>query len=96
LDTNNNPPLIVQGPITRAQARQLNLEVSSFLNSSSYDYENRLLLNDYIVIRNHGEGQAILGEGLGGVEDQKGHTSQEGGPNQLTSGPFLGSRNSLR
>jgi hypothetical protein len=70
----------------------LNLEVSSFLNSSSYDYENRLLLNDYIVIRNHGEGQGILGEGLGGMEDQQGHTSQEGGPNQLTSGLFLGSR----
>jgi hypothetical protein len=96
LDTNNNPPLIVQGPITRARARQLNLEVSSFLNSSSYDYENRLLPNDYIEIRNHGEGQGILGEGLGGVEDQQGHTSQEGGPNQLTSGLFLGSRSSLR
>ncbi|WVZ89456.1 hypothetical protein U9M48_035861 [Paspalum notatum var. saurae] len=86
LDTNNNPPLNVQGPITRARARQLNPEVSSFLNSSSYDYENRLLPNDYIVIRNHGEGQGILGEGLGGMEDQQGHTSQEGGPNQLTSG----------
>jgi hypothetical protein len=35
LDTNNNPSLNVQGPITRARARQLNLEVSSFLNSSS-------------------------------------------------------------
>jgi hypothetical protein len=69
LDTNNNPPLNVQGPITRARARQLNLEVSSFLNSSSYDYENRLLPNDYIVIRDHGEGQGILEEGLGGVED---------------------------
>jgi hypothetical protein len=96
LDTNNNPPLNVQGPITRARAQQLNLEVSSFLNASSYDYENRLLPNDYIVIRNHGEGQGILGEGLGGVEDQQGHTSQEGGPNQLASGLFLGSRSSLR
>jgi hypothetical protein len=53
LDINNNPPLNVQGSITRARARQLNLEVSSFLNSSSYDYENRLLSNDYIVIRDH-------------------------------------------
>jgi hypothetical protein len=95
LDTNNNPPLNVQGPITRARARQLNLKLSSFLNSSSYDYENRLLPNDYIVIRNHGEGQGILGEGLRGVEDQQGHKSQEGGPNQLTSGLFLGSRSSL-
>jgi hypothetical protein len=91
LDTNNNPPLNVQDPITRAQARQL----SSFLNSSSYDYENRLLPNDYIVIREHGEGQGILGEGVGGVEDQQGSTSQEGGTNQLTSGLFLGSRSSL-
>jgi hypothetical protein len=95
LDTNNNPPLNVQGPITRARARQLNLEVSSFLNSSSYDYENRLQPNDYIVIRDHAEGQGILGEGLGGMEDQQGRTSQEGGPNQLTSGLFLGSRRSL-
>jgi hypothetical protein len=47
----------------------LNLEVSSFVNSSSYDYENRLLPNDYIVIRDHEEGHGILGEGLGGVED---------------------------
>jgi hypothetical protein len=95
LDTNNNPPLNVHGPITRARARQLNLEMSSFLNSSSYDYENRLLPNDYIMIRDHGEGQGILGEGLGGVEDQQGRTSQEGGPNQLTSGLFLGSRSNL-
>jgi hypothetical protein len=96
LDTYNNPPLNVQGPITRARARQLNLEVRSFLNSSSYDYENRLLPNDYIVIRDHREGQGILEEGLGGVEDHQGRTSEEGGPNQLTSGLFLGFRSSLR
>jgi hypothetical protein len=69
--------------------------VSSFLNSSSYDYENRLLPNDYIVIRDNGEGQGILGEGLRGVEDKQGRTSQEEGPNQLTSGLFLGSRSNL-
>jgi hypothetical protein len=74
----------------------LNVEVSSFLNSSSYDYESGLLPNDYIVIMDHGEGQGILGEWLGGVEDQQGRTSQEGGPNQLTSDLFLGSRSSLR
>ena len=69
---------------------------ANFISPYKYDYENRLLPNDYIVIRNHGEGQGILGEGLGGVEDQQGHTSQEGGPNQLTSGLFLGSKSSLR
>ena len=67
LDTNN-----IQSPITRARARQLNLEVSSFLNTSLYDYKDRLLPNDYIVIRNHGGGEGMLGDGLGGVQDQLG------------------------
>ena len=65
MDTNN-----IQGPITRARARQLNLEVSSLLNTSLYDYKDRLLPNDFIVIRNHGEGEGMLGDGLGGVKDQ--------------------------
>jgi len=30
--THNDTPLYIQGPITKARARQLNLEVSSFLN----------------------------------------------------------------
>jgi hypothetical protein len=85
LDTYSNPPLNIQGPITRARARQLNLEVSSFLNSSSYDYENRLLPNDYIVIRDHREDQGILEEGLGGVEDQQGRTSGRPKPTNLGS-----------
>ena len=67
MDTNN-----IQGPITRARARQLNLEVSSFLNTSLYDFEDKLLPNDYIVIRIHGEGNEMLGDGLGGVQDQLG------------------------
>jgi hypothetical protein len=48
----HNTPLDIQGPITRAHARQLNLFVSSFLSTSFYDFENRLLTNDYIIIRN--------------------------------------------
>lgn len=61
-------PLDIQGPITRVRARQLNLEVSSFLSNSFYDFENRLLPNDYIMLRNQGEDPQGLGEGLGGVE----------------------------
>jgi hypothetical protein len=38
LDAHNTPPLDIQGPITRARARQLNLEVSSFLSTSTYDF----------------------------------------------------------
>jgi len=64
MDTNINPSLVIQGPITRALARQLNLEVSSFLNTPLYDYENRLLPNDYIVIRNHGKVKECLEMGL--------------------------------
>ncbi|XP_039801651.1 uncharacterized protein LOC120665972 isoform X4 [Panicum virgatum] len=90
LDTNN-----IQGPITRARARQLNLEVSSFLNTSLYDYKDRLLPNYYIVIRNHGEGEGMLGDGLGGVQDQLGRPSQEGGPKQVGLGSVSRSRSSL-
>ena len=45
----------------------MNLEVSSFLNTSLYAYKDRLLPNDFIVIRNHGEGEGMLGDGLGGM-----------------------------
>jgi hypothetical protein len=51
----NDPLLDIQGPITRARVRHLNLEVSSFLSNSLYDSENRLLPNDYIVLRYEGE-----------------------------------------
>ena len=61
LDLHNDPLLDIQGPITRARARQLNLEVSSFLSNSFYDFKNRLLPNDYIMLRNQGEDQAWRG-----------------------------------
>jgi hypothetical protein len=83
LDAHNNPPLDIQGPITRACARQLNLEVSSFISTSTYDFENSLLPNDYIVIRNQGEDQEMHVEWLGGVEVQQGSASQVGDPIQV-------------
>jgi hypothetical protein len=81
--THNDPLLDIQGPITRARARQLNLEVSSFLSNSLYDFENRLLPNDYIVLMNEGEVQETHGGGLGGVEDQRGRPDKDGGSNQV-------------
>ena len=80
--------------LTRARARQLNLQVSSFLSKSLYDFENRLLPNDYIVLRNHGEDQGMHKGGLGGVEDQQGRPSQGGGPNQVDFEPVSESRTS--
>jgi hypothetical protein len=85
LDAHNTSPLDIQGPITRARARQLNLEVSSFLSTSTYNFENRLLPNDYIVIRNQGEDQEMHGEGLGGLEVHQGSASQVGDPIDLES-----------
>nr|ABB47073.1 retrotransposon, putative, centromere-specific [Oryza sativa Japonica Group] len=94
-DTHNNPPTVIQGPITRARARQLNLEVSSFLCSSLYEFENRLLPNYYIVNRNNGGVKETLGEGLRAMEDHLGRPSQGGGPNQVDVGCNSESRSSL-
>ena len=35
---------------------------------SLYDFENKLLPNDLIIVRNHGDDENDVGEGLGGVE----------------------------
>jgi hypothetical protein len=74
LHTHNDPLLDIQGPITRARAHQLNLEVSSVLSNSLYDY---------IVLRYEGEVQETHGGGLGGMEDQRGRPDKDGGPNQI-------------
>jgi hypothetical protein len=81
MDTKNTPLVDVQGPITRARARQLNLQVSSFLCTYSYAIENSVLPNELIVLRNRKDQQGH-GEGLGGVEGQQGQSDQGGGPNR--------------
>jgi hypothetical protein len=63
------PPSIMQGPMTRARRRQLNLEVSSFLSDPFHTFENRLLPNDVILIRNIGEGHEELRGSGGGNDD---------------------------
>ena len=77
-----DPPTIMQGPMTQARMRQLNLEVSSFLNNPFHIFENRLLRNDVILLRNIGEGhEGLRGRG-GGIDDQQGHSTETGGPIQ--------------
>jgi hypothetical protein len=78
INTNNTPLVDVQGPITRARARQLNLQVSSFLCTYSCAFENIVLPNELIVLRNEGKDQ----QGLEGVEGQQGRSDQGGGPNR--------------
>jgi hypothetical protein len=61
MDTNNTPQ--VDYPITRARARQLNLQVIY-----SCAFESSMLPNDLIVLRNEGEDQL-------GCRDQDGGPS---------------------
>jgi hypothetical protein len=49
------PSVEILGPITRSRAQQLNHQVNSFLCSSAYNIESRLLPNDLIILRNQGE-----------------------------------------
>jgi hypothetical protein len=49
------PSIEIHGHITRSRAQQLNHQVNSFLCSSTYNIESRLLPNDLIVLRNQGE-----------------------------------------
>ena len=65
-----DPPTVMQGPMTRARMRQLHLEVSSFLSNPFHTFENRLLPNDVILLRNIREGHEELGERHRGGEDQ--------------------------
>jgi hypothetical protein len=68
MDTNNTPQVDIQGPITRARARQLNLQVVSFLRNYSCAFESSMLPNDLIILRNQGEdhgGQTEHQEGAG-------------------------------
>jgi hypothetical protein len=46
------PSIEIHDPITRSRAQQLNHQVNSFLYSSVYNIESRLLPNDLIVIGN--------------------------------------------
>ena len=77
-----DPSTVMQGPMTQARMRQLNLEVSSFFSDYFHTFENRLLPNDVILLRNIGEGHEGL-RGRGGREDdQQGRPTETGGPIQ--------------
>src|SRR6185436_5586613 len=54
-NTNNTPQVDVQGPISRARARLLNVQERSFLSNYCCNFQNSLLSNHLIVLRNKGE-----------------------------------------
>ena len=90
-----DPPTVMQGPMTWARMRQLNLEVSSFLSDHFHTFENRLLPNDVILLRNIGEGHKGLRGSGGGDDDQQGRPTQAGGPIQQEFESTSASRTSL-
>jgi hypothetical protein len=62
------PSVEILGPLIQSRAQQLNHQVNSFLCSSAYNIEYRLLTNNLIILRNHGEdngGQMEHQEGAG-------------------------------
>jgi hypothetical protein len=60
------PYIEILGPITWSRAQQLNHQINSFLCSSAYNIESRLLPNDLIVPRNQVEDHG------GQIEHQEG------------------------
>ena len=85
----------MQGPMTRARMRQLNLEVSSFISDHFHTFENRLLPNDVILLRTIGEGQEVLRGCGGGDDDQQGRPTRTEGPVQHDFESASASRTSL-
>jgi hypothetical protein len=84
--TTETPPIVIQGPITRAHVRQLHQQMSAFLCTRAYSCEDGMLSNDiidYIVLRNFGEDHEGLGDQQGSGGKQGGRPSQDGGPIQL-------------
>ena len=57
--------------------------MSSFEINLSSRFENKLLPNDLIIVRNHGDDDEDVGEEFGGVVDQQGQPSRVGGPIQV-------------
>jgi hypothetical protein len=71
----------MQGPITRARARQLDLQVRS--NLVNYFSELTLGSMHVLLIRNNGEDQQGFGEGQGVKEKELGRPHQGGVQVQL-------------
>ena len=75
--------------------RQLNLEVSSFLSDPFHTFENKLLPNDVILLRNIKEGhEGLRGRG-GGIDDKQVRSTEIEGPVQHDFESASASRTSL-
>jgi hypothetical protein len=82
----------MQGPMTIARMRQLNLEVSSFLSDHFHDFENRLLPNDDFILKKLKKVMKCIEKGMEMKKTSKGILSQEGGPTQAELNSISASR----
>jgi hypothetical protein len=80
-DEDISPLHTMQGPITRARARQLDLQVRS--NLVNYFSELTLGSMHVLLIRNNGEDYQGLGEGQGVKKEELGRPQQGGVQVQL-------------
>ena len=75
----------MQDPITRVRVWQLNLQVSLFLSISLYDFEDILLPNNLIMIRNYGKNHRALEKRQGDEQDCHEPSSQNVGPIHISN-----------
>ena len=102
MDTTREHLLDMLVQITRVRVRQTNLQVRSFRTSVLSNFENRLLPNDLIIVRNHGDDDETNKDGFGGVEvhlgvveGQQGRASPVRGPIQINFESDSESKSSL-
>jgi hypothetical protein len=77
-------PLIdILDPIIRSRAQQLNHQVNSFLCSSGYNIESRLLPNDLILLSNQGKDHGGQTEHQEGTREPMRHAREGGEPIQF-------------
>jgi hypothetical protein len=68
IPTHDDSPVAIQGPITRARARQLQYQVKSFLSSTPCQLQDRMLPNEILIVRNEGQAYEVLKNQLGGAQ----------------------------
>jgi hypothetical protein len=82
------PSVEIIGPITRSREQQLNHQVNSFLCSTIYNIESRLLPNDLIVLRSQGEDHGGQMEHQEGAGEPRRHAREDGEPIQFEIAEF--------
>jgi hypothetical protein len=82
------PSVEILDPITRSQAQQLNHQVNSFLCSSAYNIESRLLSNNLIILKNQREDHGEQTEHQEGTGEPRRRAREGGEPIQFGIAEF--------